>query len=140
LQGFAIDIPLELDYLVHRIPKVYPAPIVKLRLPSLTQFDPTIIAFEAEQKPFLFLANTKRVAVLADKVFRKAIVQPIFSLMQNLDIGLRQANLFIQLSKQGFFHGLTLLNPALWKLPRTLTYSFRPQQLPLPIANDNANI
>jgi hypothetical protein len=100
LQSLAVDIPFELNYLAHRVPKIYPTPIVKFWLSSLTQFDPTIIAFEAEQKPFLFLANTKRVAVLADKVFRKAIIQPIFSLMQDLYIGFRQANLFIQLSKQ----------------------------------------
>jgi hypothetical protein len=140
LQGFAVDIPFELDYLLHRVPKAYPTPIVKLWLLILVQFDPAVIAFEAEQKPFLFLANTKRVAVLTDEILGKSIVQPILSLMQNLYIGLRQANFFIQLSKQGLFHRLALLNPALRKLPRTLPYSFRPQQLSLPIANDNANI
>ena len=39
------------------------------------------ITFQAEQKPLLFLANAKRIAMVADKILRQSIVEPVVGLV-----------------------------------------------------------
>ena len=70
VQRTPVDIAFEFDDLIDRIPEAHPSPVVEFRLFGLVQFNLTVIRFESQQKPFLFLANTKRVLVVANIILR----------------------------------------------------------------------
>ncbi len=78
--------------------------------------------------------------MLADISVWKPVAQPIARATDYLDLVRLQADLLLQLPKHGLFRRLTIVDPALRKLPGILTHTAAPEQPALLVAEDNANI
>ncbi len=109
---------------------VCPFPARKLRVLG-GDIDRGIGAFEAHQEPLLLLTAILATPYLAKEMWGQVIGHPVFCATKHIDMSGPQANFFLQFPEGGFFMALSVINAALWHLPRprhvdAFTYEDKP--------------
>jgi hypothetical protein len=104
------------------------------------QVDGTVLTLELEQKPFLLLADTDRLAVLAHQTLWQSVSQPGAGGCQYLHMFRPEPYFFIQLSIHGIFSGFTVIQSPLGKLPGVLTETPGPHYLAKSVTDNDAHI
>src|SRR5699024_6867286 len=95
---------------------------------------------QPKHEPFLFLADTHRPPVAANIAPWQSVTQPAAGTADDADMLRSQAELFLQLPKQGVLGLFAALNSALRELPRLLADTLCPEHLSVYIAQNNANV
>src|SRR5690554_68647 len=85
-QGTAIYLPFERNDLPQWIPVADPAPAVELWLAGQVHAHAIFVGAQAQQEPFLLLADAYRLAVAANHTLWQAVAQPAAGAAENLDI------------------------------------------------------
>src|SRR5690554_603817 len=103
-----IDAALEGHHLAHRIPVADPTPFVEFRGAGGSQINGGFVAGEAQQEPFLALADAiwlVGVALAAQESAWQAIAEPAFGAAHHLHVAFAQPHFFVELAVQGLFRG-----------------------------------
>ena len=131
VQGLGIDIALEVDDLVDRIPVLDPFPVVKLGLFRVVQAEIRLVAENTKQEPALFLADADRIAILAHVTPRQAILEPVTSLAEHINLVWLEPDLFAEFTKHCLFGRLVFVDASLRKLPGILADALGPEKFAL---------
>src|SRR5690606_18602555 len=118
----------------------YPAPIIKFWGPAGIQVNASFTGIQQQQIPLLLLANANRIGALSDQILGQLVIQPAARGSDDLNVLWIQTHFFLQLSEQRLLQPLTVPDSPLRELPGFLAYTLRPEDLPLPVADDDAYI
>ena len=130
LHGASIDFPLEGNHLVERVPVTDPLPVVELGYIVEVEAHGAVFIQQPQEKPFLLLADTHRLLVLAYVALRQAIAQPAARGAQYFDGSGFKADFFAQLPVERLARRFAPLDTALWELPGiAAAHASRPEQL-----------
>src|SRR5690606_41062088 len=131
VQCLRIDLALELNDGIQRHPVLAPAPRVELRRTGCPQTDIGVSPHHSEQKPNLLLTLVMAARIAPDEIAWHVITQPVSCPPQNTHVFRQQAYFFVQLAVHSLYRALTVLDAALWKLPRMFSYTLAPENLVL---------
>jgi len=132
------------------LPVVHPPPRVEFGAIAATEIDTIVHAQEFEQKPDLFLAPELAIRGLAIRElatgrtapqrFREIVVQPVAGPAQHPHMALVETDLLMQLAKQGGLGYFVRPDAALRELPSVPVAATPPENLPLAVDQDDADI
>lgn len=140
LQCESIDSPLEEHHFLHRPPVRDPLPVIKLWPRCVVETDPVFACYQPQYEPALLLADAQWLAAAANQVLRKIIPQPAAGLADQFDVLRAEADFLGQFPIQGFLGRLIPLDATLRKLPGILAGSSAPEDLPIGVDQDNADV
>ena len=115
-QGPGIHLTFEKNDITQWIPPIDPAPTVELRMIHRIQPDDVLTRPEAQQKPYLLLADTARFGVFTLIAQRQVVAQPAAGTAKNYGIFRGYPDLFIQFAGKRVPCRFPRINPALRKL------------------------
>src|SRR3990167_4799625 len=140
LQCLTIDSALEVDHLTDGVPVTHPAPAVELRFPAVIEADVGFVAQQAQEKPFLLLADARILAGATHITAWQTVAQPALSLREDLHMRGLQPDLFVQLAIERIARGFTAVDTALGKLPSVVADAFGPEHAAVRVADHDAHI
>ena len=140
MQCLTIDPTLEEDDFIYRLPVVHPAPPVEFRPWHTIEIYTLLSGDEPQHEPYLLLPDADRVASPAYEVAGKSIAQPALRMTKHLYVLRHETGLLLHFPVHRLQWLLVAVDSTLRELPSILTRPFGPEQLPVPIAQDNPDI
>jgi len=135
-----VDLFLEGDHLVHRVPIGDPSPRIKLRAIAAIKADLIVTGLHLEHEPDLFLTDTDGLVAAPDIALGESIMEPVLGATKNLDGARPEPDLFVEFAVHRLFRGLFRTYATLRKLPGVVISPSRPEQATAFIAQDYADV
>src|SRR5690554_5208828 len=112
-----IDITLEIDHVLERIPEIHPLPAIEFRALGMIQTNIGLIGDQAQQEPDLLLTDAQRTLARAHEAPGKAVTQPAWCCSQYLDVLGAQPGFLFQLAEHRLQRRLVRPHSTLRELP-----------------------
>lgn len=140
VQRLVVDMAFKRHDLGQGAPVIHPAPAIELRTVGGIQANAALTAHQPQQVPALLLTHAQRPGITAYEPRRQAVTQPITGTTDEPDMFGPEPYLLAEFAIQRLLRGFVALNAALRELPGVLPYTARPEEPPLPVAEDDPDV
>lgn len=139
-ERMTIDLALERHDFFEGIPVIHPAPTVELGLYTSIKTHSGLRSQQTQDEPFLFLANTLRIAATSDVTPRQTVAQPVTSDTENFHMLGFKSELFVKLAVKRLLRCLARVDAALRELPCVLPDALGPKHAAGRAGKDDAYV